>query len=443
MLTCREAFVEHESTASVIATALCEIADTLPCTELASSLYPTDVMRSTTALLYSHIVRFLIRALQWYREGRFKHALHSITRPVALRYDDLIKNIRRDAQSINSQAVVNSQAEQREMHLEIKELRERTELAIIRSHNEQQTLFEKLDALTSMISQMRESIVLDQSVNASARIEFRVALSDIQLTQALDIISSQCNIDHKSNFESFVFLRNRRKLSTRTNMNFVYTSPKLKDWNESSVSLAILIQAPFRDRLGLQDFCTNVIEELLTARFAILWILRDHEKQYSLSEVLKSLILQALSLDRSSHTDLVFSFQLRRFLGSYKTEDYLDLLEGILQHFERVYIVADAAAMSKEVSDQCRVELCKLSHRLSDRNVKTVIKTIILAFGPSQGQLLQQPVEDIVIRTSREHSQSRYRSSNRQFGRAAAVGVSLPNTSRGSRYGCRYVPSIS
>lgn len=433
-MTRQKAFVEHENTASTIAPALCDIADSLPCIEVASTLYPTNVMRSTTALLYSHIVRFLIRALQWYQDGKLKHALHSITRPAALRYDDLIQAICRDAQSITSQAVTNSQVEQREMHIEINKLRDRNEIAITKSHKEQQRMSEKLDAIANMVAQMRENITFDQSVNASARVEFRMALSDIQLTQALGIISSQCHIDHKSNLEIYVALRNRRKLAPRASLESLYTSSKLKDWNKSSASSAILIKAPFRDRLGLQDFCTSVIEELLTARFTMLWILRDRDKQYSFPEVIKSLILQALSLDYSSHSDVVFSFQLRKFLSSHKTEDYLDLLGDILQHFTKVYIIADANAMSGEVSDECRLELRKLSHRLSDRNATTVIKTITLACGPSQGRPLQQRVEDMILKINPKYPRRRCRPSRSQFYRAASLGVDSSYTNRDSRY---------
>ena len=408
-MTSPEAFIEHENTASTIVTALCDIADSLPRIELASTLYLTDIMQSTVALLYAHIVHFLIRALQWYEEGKLKRALHSITKPAALRYDDLIKDIQRDARSIASHAVTSSQAEQRDMHVELRELRGRTELAISRSREEQQEVMKRLNTMTTMVVQLRESIALDQSVNASARIEFRNALSEIQLAQALDIISSQCQINHKSSFETFMALRNRRRFTRHARVDACWTSPKLKDWSSSPASSTMLIKATFRERLEVRDFCTNVIEQLVTARVATLWILRDRDRQYSLPEVLKSLILQALSLDYLSHSDVVFSFQLRRFLDSHIDEDYLNLLGDNLQHFQKVYIVADAGAMSSEVSDECRAQLCRLSRRLFDRNASTVVKVIVSSCGPERRQLTQQPLEDVVLRVGQKAPQKRHR----------------------------------
>jgi hypothetical protein len=53
-------------------------------------------MKHLVSMLYAHIVRFLIRALKYYEESSIMRAVHSITKPAALRYNDLIKLIQRD-----------------------------------------------------------------------------------------------------------------------------------------------------------------------------------------------------------------------------------------------------------------------------------------------------------------------------------------------------------
>jgi hypothetical protein len=50
--------------------------------------------------LYAHIIRFLIRAYDWYREGTLRHIVHSITRPADLRYHDLLENIEAGSRNI-------------------------------------------------------------------------------------------------------------------------------------------------------------------------------------------------------------------------------------------------------------------------------------------------------------------------------------------------------
>lgn len=413
-MTISEAIVEHENVGTTVVTALCDIADSLPRVELATTLYPTDAMQQAVALLYAHIVRFLIRALQWYEEGKLAHALHSITRPASLRYDDLIKEIQRDTQSITSHTIASSQVEQRDMHNEIRAIRSLADLAATRNQDEQQVVHDKLCSLTALVVQLRESIVFEQTVNANARIELRNTLTEIQLTQALAIISSHCNIDHKSNFRASMVLRDRHRFTSKSNGAYFWTSPKLQDWNSSPVSSTILLKATFRERLEVRDFCTNVIEQLFNSRVAALWVLRDRVQEYSVVEVLKSLILQALSLDYSSHTDIAFSFQLRKFLDARFDVDYLNLLGDVLQHFKLVHIITDAEAMHPDAAALCRTYLHQLSQRLSERGAHTVVKVIVSSYGPSQ-QSAQQPVEDVVLRIGKAFSRRNRRVPKEHF----------------------------
>ena len=412
-LTDFEAIVEHENVGATVVKALCDIADSLPRVELANSLYPTAMMQRAIALLYGHIVRFLVRALDWYEESKLAHALHSITRPASLRYDDLIKDIHRDAQSITSYAITSSQAEQRDMHIEIRAIRSLVDSAITRNQNEQQNVDDKLSALTETVARLQESILLDQSVHANARIDIRIALAEMQLTQALTLISSQCNIDHQSSFRASVVLRDRHRYTSRLGGAWSGTLSKLRDWNSSPGSSTILLKAGFRERLELRDVCTNVIEQLVASRVATLWVLKSRSLDYSVLEVLKSLIVQAISLDYSSHTDVAFSFQLRKYLDARLDEDYLDLLGDILQHFKLVYIIADAWAMSPDTATLYRVYLDRLSQRLSERGVPTVMKVIISYYGP--GQLsAPQSTQDVVLKFGKTFPQ-RIRMTPKQY----------------------------
>ena len=79
-------------------TGLCDIADALPRVEIAAYLYPVDAMKRAVSVLYAHILKFLLRAFDWYKEGKIVHAIHSIIKPVALRYDDLLQDLRQATQ---------------------------------------------------------------------------------------------------------------------------------------------------------------------------------------------------------------------------------------------------------------------------------------------------------------------------------------------------------
>src|SRR3569833_1788440 len=96
-------------------------------------MYPTERMRTAVAELYAYILRYLVRARDWYEEGRIKHFIHSITRPWELRYDDIVENIARRTQVVKDLAVSGQQAEFRDTKQkrdsEFKELQERFEKA--------------------------------------------------------------------------------------------------------------------------------------------------------------------------------------------------------------------------------------------------------------------------------------------------------------------------
>jgi hypothetical protein len=371
-----QAIVEHENIGTAIITGLCDIADALPRVELAAFLYPTKAMKQTVPVLYAHIIKFLVRALEWYEEGKIARALHSITKPAALRYDDLIEDVRRAARSIADLALMSSQAEQRDMH-------------------------DTLRALTSMIKQLKEEMVLNQSINSSALFECRNALSEIQLTQGLAVISSQCSIDYKSSLQTSLLIRDRHRLvSYRSRCTPFWTSPELHAWNTSQRSTLITIQANFKTRFYIRDFCSSVIEQLLNARLAVLWVLKaSQDRHHSVSEILKSLLHQALSLDYVSHTDSAFSFQLRKFLDAHFENDYVDLLGSVLQHFKLVYIIVEAGAMEPAAASQCQNYLRELSHRLSERGAATVVKCLTLSYGPTSQ--IPQPKDSIVLKVGK------------------------------------------
>jgi hypothetical protein len=88
-------------------------------------LYPTTRMTDAVEGLYAHVIRFLIRAHDWYREGTLRHIVHSITRPAELRYQDLLESIEASSRTIEKLAIAGSQVELRQMHTILKLMADR------------------------------------------------------------------------------------------------------------------------------------------------------------------------------------------------------------------------------------------------------------------------------------------------------------------------------
>lgn len=333
-------------------------------------------MKHAVSALYAHIIKFLLRAFDWYEEGRIAHVIHSITKPAALRYDDLLEDTRRATRKITDLAITSSQAEQRDMHHE-------------------------LQTLTNSIKQLREDMLLDQSIKASALLECRHALSDIQATQALTLISSQCSVDHKSSLQASLFIRDRHRfVSHRSKCPPFWTSSELHKWNVGQRSSSIILRANYRNRFYIRDFCTNIIQQLRNAGVAILWVLKPKEQVFhSVVEVLKSLIYQALTLDSASQTDSKLSFQMRQFLDAQVDIDYANLLGSSLERFRLVYITVEAGATDAGSASQCWDYLQEISQRLSERNAATIVKVMFLSYSPDTRYMQKQ--DSILLKLGR------------------------------------------
>jgi hypothetical protein len=395
------AVVEHERTATTVVTALCDISDALPSVELSLALYPTMVMRQSISLLYAHIVRFLVRALRYYEESGVMRAVHTITRPSALRYDDLIKLIRHEVDKIRKHAAMSSQAEIRALHNSILALSTQIQKETDKAHAERMDTQAKLATFGDFMTQIR------------------VSLTEVQLRQALSMISSQCSIDHKSAFQSATQMCHTPHFRQRSRYNGTafWTSPQLQAWNQADTSTAILLRSTFHQRNQIRSFCTEVVEQFLKQQVAVFWIFMGRDQEYPLLETLKSLVFQALSLDYSSHTDSSLSFELSRYIGATFEEDYLNILGDLLQNLKRVYIITNSEAMSPSTAVQCRAYLRRLSRMLSERNCRTVLKIITTSYGPeiSEGDATEEFVLSLnATRAHVDHRRAKKRSRRRR-----------------------------
>lgn len=118
--------MSHEATISALAMGLCKIGDKLPRVQLAVVMYPTARMKQAVAELYAHIIKFFIRTQSWHQENWVKHAWHSISRPVELRYSDLLSEIEMRSQMVHELTIAGSQAKQRVMYRKMDEVAQRS-----------------------------------------------------------------------------------------------------------------------------------------------------------------------------------------------------------------------------------------------------------------------------------------------------------------------------
>jgi hypothetical protein len=356
-------------------------------------LYPTDQIKRAIVAMYAYILRFLLRALRWYQESKPMHILHAITRPPELRYDDLLKKISSLAHNITEIALLSSHAEQRDLHAKIKE-----------HLSGQKVMQAKIEQLTFLVLQMKESMDIEQAINASARIEVRQSLSDIQLVQFLDFLSVAALPDPAKSFQALLFMRNKRRLKPSRNEFPFWLAPRMQSWNRSKLSSLIMINGTHKLRFQIKDFCTNSISVLQNSEIPVIWAMKALEPEeirntgpkettkkgsgYKVStiEILKYLVSQAIRLNKSIHTDAALAPRLKAYLGATTEEEWFRILASILQGIPLLYIIIDV-----EVLDHSLAELAesfswpsaflKIFHELKERDINTVIKVALVSYG--------------------------------------------------------------
>lgn len=121
--------MNHEELTKQIAEAFCRIAEILPRTELVLILYPTNLMRDAVAHLYAQIIKFIQKAVTWYKKGALAHAWGSIAKPWALSFQENVEDIKVLSERVDELASTAEKAELRDVHREVLEMRGEMQLA--------------------------------------------------------------------------------------------------------------------------------------------------------------------------------------------------------------------------------------------------------------------------------------------------------------------------
>jgi hypothetical protein len=308
-----------------IVTGLCDIADALPRVELAGILYPTPMMKQAIATLYAHIISFLIRALEWYESSKLTRAVQSITKPAALRYDDIVRDIYKSSQTVAALAVASSQAEQRDMH-------------------------DQIQSLVSLVQRLQDSLALSQAMNETAHLSVRQQFNEVQFNQAISVVASSCSIDHKESLQAMLVWSKSCKGPQRAPNITLCLEVIAQNLKTKSRSKYFMVDADICwDRSHWWSVCANRIEHLLQAKIATLWILLGQDgKQHTALEVLKSLIYQLLNIDYVSHLSDWLCFQLREFQSAYTPSEYANILGKMLERFQLVFLIVEVEALNPQ-----------------------------------------------------------------------------------------------
>ncbi|KAK5998540.1 hypothetical protein PT974_00920 [Cladobotryum mycophilum] len=322
-------FLNHEATVSALAKGLCQVASVLPRAELSLVLYPTERMKRAVAQLYAYILRFLIRAHDWYDEHWAKHLWHSISRPVELRFTGLIGDIESLSTAVDNLAMHGSRAEMREMHQKIAQ-----------GNNE-------LAALQMEVRETKELIISLKSFMSGAFVNTNDLISDIQATTIVHTLPSASQLDVNLACYYNLIMRNKRLKQGLAPSNYPMLTPALRAWSHCSGSSLLLLLAPQTVRAQLRDLTVSLVHLIRHAGVPTFWALDSNidddstPKLDSMEVVLRCLAKQAIQHHLIKQTEATASMLHARFSRARNVQDLVELLAICLRDVPVVYIIVD------------------------------------------------------------------------------------------------------
>ncbi|KAK4061555.1 uncharacterized protein Triagg1_10264 [Trichoderma aggressivum f. europaeum] len=373
---------DHDDLLSQLYGGLNDIAHIISRTEIIIQLYPTQQIKQVVVAIYARILEFLLRVLRWYRESKMTHLRHALTKHMEHQYGDLLATISSLSDTMCKMALDSSHAEQRDMHKRIAQIM-----------HEQKLTRESIAELITAVSDMKLSMVTEQGINASARIEFQQRLSEVQLMQLLSQLSVAVLPDPIKAFQLLLFMSKKRHPRPSIKGEAFWLDSRIQKWNKDKDSSLVIINGTWKTRFHLQSFCAKSIAILFDAKCPVIWALKAlnidkttaDQAQVSTIDLLKYIISQAISVNKSIHTDAALVPRLMAHIDAKSENDWINILASVLQGISHLYIMIDVEVLSQNLGtlteDFWPTAFLKMFSELSARNIGTVVKVALISYG--------------------------------------------------------------
>jgi hypothetical protein len=348
--------INQEETMRELSKSFSQIADILPRTDLSLVLYPTDLMKETIAKLYAYIIKFVIHAVRWYKQGKLAHAWAAVAKPWALCFKTHFEDIAEQAQQIEALARSASRAELRDTHLEIREIR-----------NELRRLIQLGLANQTLHAQIQVGLS-----------ESKTMIANIQLGQILDM-SFAASLPASGECLGFCqSMVRRRRLKTQL---LLPNTAQLQRWSDYPRSSFLITESSSGQ--AAKDFLVHLVDLIRASDRRVLWALRFAnywERKLTTADILRILVIQALQINPKALTSNLYPISVTHLREAVDERDWLVLLNRAIAGLPFVYIVLDADLLG-HATGQDRYLATKLIEAFPRIMNSTVVKVVISTAG--------------------------------------------------------------
>ncbi|KAK3989041.1 hypothetical protein QBC44DRAFT_94922 [Cladorrhinum sp. PSN332] len=403
--------LNHEELSANIARAFAEIAAVLPEAEfLAQTLYPTQRMRNTLANAYVQIIEFCIRATKWYgnvTKSMRKKVFGAVFKTWPLEFHDIRQNIEAQFRRLREQAAIAHQAETREIHIQVRDLRK------IITESQQQSIHQVFDINAPHIRN-----------NPSLVETLPFFLERVQRYLANN------TFDPKSTLELALIMKARRRARGATFSSTIWASEELRNWISGADSSLLQLQGLMLRAEQSRDIASDVIQLLQATGLPVIWYLSSLSSfgrtSTSIVDIVRSFVQQAVHHDTQDKQ--AWRINETHFQTCKTEKDWLHLFVAVLSHFQKIIIVVDT---QQEASNNLLEIVKTFWDEMKAQNIPTIVKILVLTYGTKSSAALKEfPIIPAIC--SDPHSARRFQGGRSRAGSSRRLPSRIQNTRAGA-----------
>ncbi|KAM7187455.1 hypothetical protein V8F33_011195 [Rhypophila sp. PSN 637] len=433
--------INHGNLVAQFSQAISMIAEVLPITQLSAELYQSDHMKNAVANLYAHILLFLKQAVKWYTVGPAGRALTALFKPFELSYKDTVEQIRLCAGTIDSIASISVKAEVRDINMFLQEESRRLVKRDEKLH-EMQHRFEvgradltvKVDTILGILncessfSPLPSVVTLYEPNFLKATTLTFIASKHTQNRQHPHINARRPPANNRyAPSRHFIYPSTAtlpRIRARRTNPQTARILNTIENWITSLKSSLLVLNTQPRAQTRVKEIATEVIGRVRapgqvqghtgTTGGKVIWYLSRSGNETTTTEILKSLVFQAIKLAPELAVGANFdsnSLTVAKLGGHHEEHEWLELLYWTLRRLPAgciVVVEAEDPLFGDAESEQASnfIEMFQgLAGRLGEHGINGV-KFLVVGYGRNSAS--EKPVvgdggvEQIVVDVYRE-----------------------------------------
>jgi hypothetical protein len=323
--------------------------------DLALMLYPTELMSKAVAYLYAQIIKFMVQAMKWYKQGKFLHTFSAISKPWTLNFKNNVKDIAAQSRYIDELSSTASKAELRDTHLELLvtraevreariEIRSLVDLVNARANQLLQTTLGKCIIYGKLSTNLCIATgALQSQVRLNVYSE-RDAISSNQLSQIASLSIFEA-LPSSQNTLSYCQSLQRRKRGPRNPPRLQISLLDL--WATSPQSSLLLLDHSFGS--PSKYLFIDMVRLFMASSKPVIWALRfaDYwDTELPPAAILRMLVIQVLQPNQSSLAQPPNALTSTHFETATSDMDWLHLLNQSLSCLPQIFIAIDAALLA-------------------------------------------------------------------------------------------------